>query len=492
MAGPLESSSDEDGEASFDIRVASGDQDSVMWDEGTQSTPVAAFVAPSDVSLPGAIVACGEEEPVCRICFVGREPGEANSLIAPCVCSGSQKYVHVHCLRQWQRAVQLSRPCAPETDGRRSEERHMVCGVCRGRFSVPPPDRAVMMSDLANMDVDDISAGVLLVTKHSFAEEEAALGPRANIALYAYLKAKVAHFREAVYILTDVDEADGSDSGEDVVFGMNLTRTLDISNVSMLEGAADEASIRRSSRKGVEVQWMNGGPVRPRSVSALLCVERLSPGRVAELCARHGLRPLQLGDDSEDVVHGPMPGVLAVAEEEAEAVAAFEGGACKATTVFAWAGVARWSRLQLLGEIARGRWGWCQASQADVKSAIVAHELLWASLRHSSRLHWAPENSLSRQDEDDSEPTRRRGGLFQFRLTSSRRRAADEARADAFVRRLELLRRGSATTPSAATPAPALEASGRRHSSSMGTLPIRRTFFSRNRGGGDSRTCRQQ
>lgn len=40
-----------------------------------------------------------EEEKCCRICL---EPDERNNLIAPCLCSGTQKWVHRNCLNQWR------------------------------------------------------------------------------------------------------------------------------------------------------------------------------------------------------------------------------------------------------------------------------------------------------------------------------------------------------------------------------------------------------
>jgi len=49
-----------------------------------------------------------EEEPMCRYCFEGVEAGE---LISPCSCTGGQKWVHVACLRRWQRMV-ISLPIA--------------------------------------------------------------------------------------------------------------------------------------------------------------------------------------------------------------------------------------------------------------------------------------------------------------------------------------------------------------------------------------------
>ena len=63
-----------------------------------------------------------EEEPgQCRFCFTGSECG---SLVAPCACSGSQRFVHKRCLRQWQRVSFQSRGVY-ET----------ACRVCHAEYS---------------------------------------------------------------------------------------------------------------------------------------------------------------------------------------------------------------------------------------------------------------------------------------------------------------------------------------------------------------------
>ena len=55
---------------------------------------------PATRSQTAATAAQPEEGDQCRICFSGAEEGK---LIAPCKCSGTQRYVHEDCLRKWQR-----------------------------------------------------------------------------------------------------------------------------------------------------------------------------------------------------------------------------------------------------------------------------------------------------------------------------------------------------------------------------------------------------
>ncbi|CAE7241493.1 SSM4, partial [Symbiodinium necroappetens] len=129
------------------------------------------------------------------------ETENGEELISPCKCEGSQKYIHLSCLRRWQRTVQLGSSNHPEDRG--AEDRHLVCNVCRGIFNLPPQDRGALLSDLAGAQPSDVATGLLLVTKRS-AGESLASSSLDNLAIRAFLEAKAAHFRSAVYILTDI------------------------------------------------------------------------------------------------------------------------------------------------------------------------------------------------------------------------------------------------------------------------------------------------
>ena len=82
-----------------------------------------------------------EEERACRFCFCGEEEGE---LISPCNCKGGQKWIHVECLRRWQRSVLVTQPTHPAFYSH--DTRQDICNVCKGRFDPPAPPRAVLMA----------------------------------------------------------------------------------------------------------------------------------------------------------------------------------------------------------------------------------------------------------------------------------------------------------------------------------------------------------
>jgi len=62
-----------------------------------------------------------ERTPTCRFCFTGSECG---TLIEPCACAGSQRFVHEKCLRRWWRVSYHTRG-----------QRETTCRVCHVKFS---------------------------------------------------------------------------------------------------------------------------------------------------------------------------------------------------------------------------------------------------------------------------------------------------------------------------------------------------------------------
>lgn len=42
-----------------------------------------------------------EDKPVCRICLDYDFKDNLNPMLAPCKCTGTMRYIHFECLRQW-------------------------------------------------------------------------------------------------------------------------------------------------------------------------------------------------------------------------------------------------------------------------------------------------------------------------------------------------------------------------------------------------------
>ena len=85
----------------------------------------------------------------CRICF---ESSDEESLIAPCRCNGSSKFVHKHCLQKWVTASKKT-----------------VCECCRSHYiqelSIEIPSSEHDIEDIFDDSPPriDVSSYILLV-----------------------------------------------------------------------------------------------------------------------------------------------------------------------------------------------------------------------------------------------------------------------------------------------------------------------------------------
>ncbi|KAJ8614210.1 hypothetical protein CTAYLR_001113 [Chrysophaeum taylorii] len=144
-----------------------------------------------------------EEEKMCRYCFEGAEAGE---LINPCECKGGQRWVHLECLRRWQRMVLVSQPTHPMFHG--DELRHQSCGICKTEFTCRPPTRHELMTSFTGPEIAAlIDVGCVIGAGEEFSVElEAQLGamPAAIRAASSY-----DHWLRSAYLITDVEDDDG-------------------------------------------------------------------------------------------------------------------------------------------------------------------------------------------------------------------------------------------------------------------------------------------
>ena len=74
-------------------------------------------------------------EKICRICLGGdgdeSESTEDNPLFAPCICSGTMKYVHLECMKQWVHNKRHSK----ETDRVKSYNwKNLECELCKHKI----------------------------------------------------------------------------------------------------------------------------------------------------------------------------------------------------------------------------------------------------------------------------------------------------------------------------------------------------------------------
>ena len=67
-----------------------------------------------------------DDEKICRICFEGETFD--NELIHPCLCKGTQKYIHLKCLQEW-RMINKDNP-----------EKRDNCEICKYHYAIKEYD----------------------------------------------------------------------------------------------------------------------------------------------------------------------------------------------------------------------------------------------------------------------------------------------------------------------------------------------------------------
>jgi len=146
----------------------SGDAPALLSADGGswEPTKTDGNISSSQETTP-AVTTNNEEERMCRYCFEGEEGGE---LISPCRCAGGQKWVHLICLRAWQRTVLVSQPTHPDLYD--ADTRQRICNVCKAEFTCPPPTRAELLASFTGPElVVLIDEGRMIASAEDFSWE---------------------------------------------------------------------------------------------------------------------------------------------------------------------------------------------------------------------------------------------------------------------------------------------------------------------------------
>eukprot|EP00040_Diaphanoeca_grandis_P030014 m.176782 g.176782 ORF g.176782 m.176782 type:complete len:503 (-) comp31857_c0_seq8:929-2437(-) len=390
-----------------------------------------------------------ETEKACRYCLGPEEPDEPEDpLISPCVCKGGQKWCHFSCLKRWQRSVLVTQPTHPAFYER--DERQFVCNVCKTAFSVAPPSRKEMMQSFTGPELAALLAVGCLIVADQKTSEYMAETVRHNSHISAIDGMR--HWIKGVYLITSVEE-DVATDGEDLVIAINLTRPLTdvppvikhmskklhslsslhvgcavkttglftkkynntqgtiISRLStgrlqvQLGESKKTIAIKPSNAKPLEtlpeatLQHYTGGPCYESQGTSLACLSATHPDELDKANVNFG------GNQGGLWVTGDLDDVCAIARVDASRT----GGTAMVDTFW---GDARWSRTQLLAEIARGSWGVCRAEIPDVNQNASSLEdgcmvhVTWDTILASDRLIFAEKSEMTDEDIHAETPER--------------------------------------------------------------------------------------
>lgn len=407
-----------------------------------------------------------DEDPMCRFCFEGNEKEKLVKDV--CACRGDQRYVHMGCLRRWQRMVLVSQPTHPMFYS--DDDRHHICGVCKSPFTCPPPTRMELMQSFTGAEIAALIAPRrFIAARKMFTDmlEEEAGGDPTLMELTS-----LAHWARSAYLINGVEQDDGfffmrmddpeelemiredisnatpdepasiemqgrtyvinveetvpgvtekgleaalaelelpftvvaqapANCSDDTIQAINLTRPMaaPLPNRAALciEAARAKASLLFQAAADVAVVCYKGGPCHPHMPMA--CIVMGGPGGysfsddlvdamvlagkrasskhdglvVGQLVELHSLTKAMRHNGSRGileryhlasgrwVVHLMGGATIRAKSTNIRGLSAGEKG-----RVLAFFGYAGWSRAQLLGEIARGHWGLCNACLQDI------------------------------------------------------------------------------------------------------------------------------
>ncbi|CAJ1447992.1 unnamed protein product, partial [Effrenium voratum] len=334
-------------------------------------------------------VATGDEpetDKACRYCLV-----DSGDLVAPCECKGSGQWVHLGCLRQWQKSVLLTQSTHPKYQTRIDE----ICNVCERPFKeeFKPRSRREALLEYTGEELPQlIQKGNLLASSRPKSEKNGEL-----MRQQAALALRLGHFTEAVYIISLCETYNPNKRGGGAVLGVNLTQPvpypLERTSRPLLNHGPDVevatyplqewrhkfaplVQVLQAARAVGQVEHFLGGPVEPSEAFALIdlpaelldvvksatkgvldpglrgqlgrCFELLPPQRTVQLCGRLRVKG--------SVYFGELPVILGLLASVFAYVGVNDATMLSTPMKVFW-GYASWNATQLLGEIARRGWG---------------------------------------------------------------------------------------------------------------------------------------
>jgi len=292
------------------------------------------------------------DEEMCRYCF-----DTEGELIAPCKCTGSQKWVHEKCLRKWQRICQVRKSTHPWFRDRTDTEE--VCNVCAAKFDLKPLNYDQLVRGLTGEQiVNRVREGFLIVrTVESSEQSRLILLTNGHI---PHIRQNLTPWISGVYLITGISMG-GSTRGDDLICAVNLARER--VNVPANDERHARSVVRR---KKVIIKHMDSGPCDGlHSVGCLKCTTRQ---RVEEW------EDLKVMDDMPGglSIAGPLKKVVDISHEDwlredakRKSKKDAPGPESAPRLVYACWGDGTWSRTQLIGEIARGGWGMAVFKSTD-------------------------------------------------------------------------------------------------------------------------------
>jgi putative AlgH/UPF0301 family transcriptional regulator len=274
----------------------------------------------------------GVQESVCRFCF-----SSEGELISPCLCRGSNEWVHLKCLQAWQKQVLLDQPTHPKYQS--SIDR--ICNVCLEPFTGKgiPPSRHEQILSFTGAEIPAlIKPGNLLVKTRESSRDNLEL-----IAQHPEIKQRLGHWTQSVFLMLSKGRSDNG--------------LLAVSMSKPIPGPPNDADLgfreRRlwaaRTKKGndetnfYKIRHWDGGPMHREMPFAVAHIPN-SAAWAQEVDVVTAIPP--------DWVFGSFEAVATALKTIKKSSKSSE----RRTINCVW-GCGGWGGTQVLAEIARGGWG---------------------------------------------------------------------------------------------------------------------------------------
>lgn len=298
----------------------------------------------------------------CRFCL---EDAPVASLVAPCRCTGTSKFVHESCLRMWQEQL-----------GGAEDERALVCQSCRVPFNLAPqvvsrgsqhgrrPMAGPIFENITtNPHFQRHSGGILtnsLQQRIRNGMRPGCLVLRSPGAPEPIIRAE--HWQDSAFLIGGVWPGVGH-AASDALVGVNLLGELLPASVS--ERCPELRALAAASPQQF---WARvGGPVQRRRWLALVVFQgalaQADLPALVRLVVPESVRPGE--SNIIGALFGEPADLLPVLQQQSS---------IHVLRILAFEGHAIWHSTQLLSEIMRGSWGLALATSEDFLCCFEASD----------------------------------------------------------------------------------------------------------------------
>ena len=283
------------------------------------------------------------EEDVCRFCF------NPENLISPCECKGSNKWLHLDCLKQWQKSVLLTQSTHPKYQTNIDK----VCNICLTLFNIKSKSRHQSIVEYTGKEIINLlQIGHFLVSSEEASEANLEL-----IEKHPEIKKRLIHWTKTIFLI--VKKING-------VIAVNLTlkidnplKSIDRSPFRQDKGTCSPLKVwneeysEMSTLYYIEYTHFIGGPCYPDKPFAIIKLLNNEQDMI------NSLNVTQINN----YIFGKLSNVVHFAKIR------FQRTQIKSKLKIFW-GYAGWDKTQILAEIAKRSWGVCINYYSKWETAI--------------------------------------------------------------------------------------------------------------------------